>query len=281
MGQRRTREIGAYLTSEALAFGSPIASIGICGGPAVVGRQIRSDTSKLGGMEKLTFAQPIELRSFASRIEHTLLRPDAIPADIERLCAEAERWSFVTVCVNSAYTKLAFDLLSQSSVAVTTTVAFPFGASSTTAKVREAMQAIQDGASELDVVIEIGWLKGGRDDLIRTELSVLRSATEGRTLKVILEAGFLNDEQKVRGARLASEAGADFVKTSTGYGPSGATPGDVSLLRKVLPAQVRIKAAGGIRTVAQAQALIDAGADRLGASRGVQLADELRRQIAG
>lgn len=236
-------------------------------------------------MEKLTVPKPIELtdslHSFTARIEHTLLRPDATPADIERLCVEAERWGFVTVCVNSAYTKSAVELLDHSSVGVTTTVAFPFGASSTTAKVREALQAIEDGASELDVVIEIGWLKAGRDDLIRTELGVLRSATEGRTLKVILETGFLNDEQKVRGARLASETGADFVKTSTGYGPSGATPGDVSLLRKVLAAQIRIKAAGGIRTYAQAQALIDAGADRLGASRGVQLAEELRRQISG
>lgn len=236
-------------------------------------------------MEKLTVHKPTELadtlRSFAARIEHTLLRPDATPADIERLCAEAERWRFVTVCVNSAYTKSAYDLLNHSNVGVTTTVAFPFGASSTTAKVREAVQAIEDGASELDVVIEIGWLKAGLDDLIRTELGVLRSATEGRTLKLILETGFLSDDQKVRGARLANEAGADFVKTSTGYGRSGATPADVSLLRKVLPPQVRIKAAGGIRTFAQAQALIDAGADRLGASRGVQLADELRCQIGG
>lgn len=220
-----------------------------------------------------------QLRSFTARIEHTMLRPDATPADIERYCAEAQRWTFVTVCVNSGYTKLAVELLSHTSVGVTTTVAFPFGASSTTAKVREALQAIEDGASELDVVIEIGWLKAGRDDLVHTELAVLRSATEGRTLKVILETGFLNDEQKVRGARLASEAGADFVKTSTGFGPSGATSADVSLLRKALPAHVHIKAAGGIRTYAQAQALIDAGADRLGASRGVQLAEELRRQI--
>lgn len=236
-------------------------------------------------MEKLTVPKPAEsmdsLRSFTARIEHTLLRPDAAPADIERLCAEAAHWGFATVCVNSAYTKRAADLLSHSSIGVTTTVAFPFGASSTAAKVHEVLQAIDDGASELDEVIEIGWLKAGLDDLIRTELAVLRSATKDRTMKVILETGFLNDEQKVRGARLASEAGADFVKTSTGYGPGGSTPADVSLLRKVLPAQVRIKAAGGIRTYAQAQALIEAGADRLGASRGVQLAEELRRQVGG
>lgn len=235
-------------------------------------------------MEKLTAPRPLDvtdpLRSFTRRIEHTLLRPDATPADIERCCAEAKHWGFVTVCVNSAYTKRAVDLLSRASVGVTTTVAFPFGASSTTAKMREALQAIEDGTFELDVVIEVGWLKAGRDDLVRTELDVLRSATQDRTLKVILETGFLNDEQKIRGARLASEAGADFVKTSTGYGPSGATPADVRLLREVLPPQMRIKAAGGIRNYAQAQALIDAGADRLGASRGVQLAEELRRRIS-
>lgn len=215
------------------------------------------------------------LRSFNSRIEHTLLQPDATPSDIERCCAEAVRWRFVTVCVNSAYTKLAAESLGRSGVGVTTTVAFPFGASNTAAKLREAVQAITDGASELDVVIEIGWLKAGRDDLVGGELELIRSATEGRTLKVILEAAYLTDVEKIKGARLASDAGADFVKTSTGYGPAGAEPKDVRLLRRVLPSNVRIKAAGGIRTYAQAQALIDAGADRLGASHGVQLAQEL------
>ena len=206
-----------------------------------------------------------------------------MPSDIERLCAEATQWRFAAVCINSSYAKLAAERMRGTGVGVTATIAFPFGASNTAAKLSEATRAIADGVSELDMVIEIGWLRAGLDDLVRDEIAAMRAAAEGKTLKVILETAFLTDAEKVRGARLASDAGADFVKTSTGFARSGANLSDVGLLRHSLPSRVRIKAAGGIRTYAQAQALIEGGADRLGSSHGVQLIEEvaaLRRSSA-
>lgn len=222
-----------------------------------------------------SFDEAESIALFAARIEHTLLRPEATPSDIERLCAEAAQFKFATVCVNSAYTKLAAEWVRATGVVVTTTVAFPFGASNTPAKLREAEQAIADGASELDMVIAIGWLRAGCDDLVFNEIEEMRSLTAGKTLKVILETALLTDVEKIRGAGLASDAGADFVKTSTGFARSGAEPNDVRLLRRALPPSVRIKAAGGIRSYAQARTLIAAGADRLGVSHGVRLMEEL------
>ena len=220
-------------------------------------------------------AAPSALRSFATKIDHTLLRPDATPGEIERVCSEAIQWGFATVCVNSAFTKLAAEQVCGTAVGVSTTVAFPFGASNTSAKLREAAQAVADGATELDVVIEIGWLKAKRDDLVAAELKAIRAETQGYTLKVIIETGLLTNEEKARGARLAVAAGAEFVKTSTGYAKLGDQLGDVALLRKVLPPDIRIKVSGGIRTYAGARALLDAGADRLGSSHGVQLIEDL------
>jgi deoxyribose-phosphate aldolase len=215
------------------------------------------------------------LRSFAGKIDHTLLRPDATPGEIERVCSEAIQWSFATVCVNSAFSKLAAEQVRGTAVGVSTTIAFPFGASSTSAKLREAAQAVADGATELDVVIEIGWLKAKRDDLVAAELKAIRAETRGHTLKVIIETGLLTNEEKARGALLAVEAGAEFVKTSTGYARLGDQLGDVALLRKLLAPGIRIKVSGGIRTYAGARALLDAGADRLGSSHGVQLIEDM------
>jgi deoxyribose-phosphate aldolase len=224
---------------------------------------------------KVGAAAPAALRSFSAKIDHTLLRPDATPEEIERVCAEAIQWGFATVCVNSAFSKLAAEQVRGTAVGVSTTIAFPFGASSTSAKLREAAQALADGASELDIVIEIGWLKAKLDALVEAELKAIREETRGHTLKVIIEAGLLTDEEKVRGARLVAESGAEFVKTSTGFAKLGNQLGDVALIRGTLAPGVRIKVSGGIHTYAAARALLDAGADRLGASHSVQLIEDM------
>lgn len=224
-------------------------------------------------------AAPSALRAFAARIDHTLLRPDATPGEIERVCSEAIQRGFATVCVNSAFSKLAAEQVRGTPVGVSTTIAFPFGASSTSAKLREAAQALADGATELDVVIEIGWLKAKRDALLEAELRAIREETRGHTLKMIIETGLLTDEEKVRGARLVAESGAEFVKTSTGFAKLGNQVVDVALIRGTLAPSVRIKVSGGIHTYAAARALLDAGADRLGASHGVQLIEGMAAEL--
>jgi deoxyribose-phosphate aldolase len=215
------------------------------------------------------------LRSFAGKIDHTLLRPDATPGEIERVCSEAIQWGFATVCVNSAFSKLVAEQVRGTAVGVSTTIAFPFGASSTSAKLREAAQALADGATELDVVIEVGWLKAKLDGLVEAELRAIREETRGHTLKMIIETGLLTDEEKARGARLVAESGAEFVKTSTGFAKLGNQLADVALIRGTLAPGVRIKVSGGIHSYAAARALLDAGADRLGASHGVQLIEDM------
>jgi deoxyribose-phosphate aldolase len=222
---------------------------------------------------------PAALRSFATKIDHTLLRPDATPDEIEHLCSQAIQWGFATVCVNSAFTKLAAEQVRGTAVGVSTTIAFPFGASSTSAKIREATQAVADGATELDVVIELGWLKAKLDALVEAELREIREETRGHTLKMIIETGLLTDEEKVRGTRLVAESGAEFVKTSTGFARLGNQLGDVRLIRGNLAPEVRIKVSGGIQTYAAARALLDAGADRLGASHGVQLIEDMASEL--
>ena len=219
------------------------------------------------------------LRSFAGKIDHTLLRPDATPGEIEHVCSEAIQWGFATVCVNSAFSKLAAEQVRGTAVGVSTTIAFPFGASSTSAKLREAAQAVADGATELDIVIEIGWLKAKLDALVEAELRAIREETRGHILKMIIETGLLTDEEKVRGTRLVAESGAEFVKTSTGFAKRGNQLGDVALLRRVLAPEIRIKVSGGIRTYAGARALLDAGADRLGSSHGVQLVEDMATEL--
>ena len=219
------------------------------------------------------------LRSFAAKIDHTLLRPDATPGEIEHVCSEAIQWGFATVCVNSAFSKLAAEQVRGTAVGVSTTIAFPFGASSTSAKLREAAQAVADGATELDIVIEIGWLKAKLDALVEAELRAIREETRGHILKMIIETGLLTDEEKVRGARLVAESGAEFVKTSTGFAKLGNQLGGVALLRRVLAPEIRIKVSGGIRTYAGARALLDAGADRLGSSHGVQLVEDMATEL--
>ena len=209
-------------------------------------------------------------------IDHTLLKPDASQDEIARLCYEARKYHFASVCVNPAYVKLCSQLLKDSGVAVCTVVGFPLGATPTDVKVFEAQQAVREGASEVDMVINVGGLKSRDFALVENDIaSVVRVSHAGSALvKVIIEAALLTDEEKVMACQLAKVAGADFVKTSTGFGPGGATPEDVALMRRVVGPSIGVKAAGGIRTLADAQKMIAAGATRIGASASVKIMQE-------
>ncbi len=213
----------------------------------------------------------------AATIDHTLLAAAATEDDIRRLCAEAREWGFATVCVNPVYVSLAAQCLrGATATTVCTVIGFPLGATTTATKIAEALDALENGAHELDMVGTLGLLKSGalgrfRDD-IAAVVEVVRRRDPQAVVKVILEMGALTREEKILAARAATEAGCDFVKTSTGMGPGGATVEDVRLLRATVPPTVRIKASGGIRTLAQAQAMLAAGADRLGTSAGITIA---------
>ncbi len=215
-------------------------------------------------------------KTLARYIDHTLLKPEATPRDIETLCREALEWGFAAVCVAPMYVSLAADLLSGSDVKVCTVVGFPLGSTEARTKMYEAMQALHDGAQELDMVLPVGYLKAGRYDRVFQHIyAVVDVAKEaGARVKVILETGLLTPEEIVRGCLLAEAAGADFVKTSTGFGPRGATVEDVRLMRKTVGDKMGVKAAGGIRTYAQAMQMLEAGANRLGTSTGVRIMKE-------
>jgi deoxyribose-phosphate aldolase len=219
-------------------------------------------------------------RDIANYIDHTLLKPDATPTEIERLCREAREYGFAAVCVNPPFAKMCADLLRGTDVAVAVVVGFPLGAHTTATKVFETEQAIVEGATEIDMVINIGALKAKRDDYVREDIRNVVEAAHRLTaiVKVIIEAALLSDEEKIRACRLAKEAGADFVKTSTGFGPGGATVHDVELMRRTVGPSLGVKAAGGVKTLAQAQEMIAAGATRIGASAGVKIVQEARAQ---
>lgn len=209
----------------------------------------------------------------AGMIDHTLLKPDASQAEIAQLCYEAKTYHFASVCINPAHVKLAAQLLKDSDVKVCTVVGFPLGATPAVVKAYETQQAIRDGATEIDMVINIGALKSQDYRLVLEDIAaVVRTAHAGNALvKVIIEAALLTDEEKVIASQLAKAAGADFVKTSTGFGPGGATAADVALMRRVVGPDLGVKAAGGVRTYADAQAMINAGATRIGASAGIKI----------
>lgn len=212
-------------------------------------------------------------------IDHTLLKPEASQDQIAQLCFEARKHGFASVCVNPTHVKLCADLLKGSGVPVCTVIGFPLGATPTDVKVFEAQQAIRDGATELDMVINVGALKSRDYELVERDIaSIARACHAGNALlKVIIEAALLTDEEKVVACQLAKVAGADFVKTSTGFGPGGATPEDVALMRRVVGPSIGVKAAGGIRTYADAQKMIAAGASRIGASASVKILQEAEK----
>jgi len=212
----------------------------------------------------------------AHMIDHTLLKADASHDEIAQLCYEARKHKFASVCVNPTNVKLCAELLKGSGVPVCTVVGFPLGATPTDVKVFEAQQAVREGASEVDMVINIGALKSRDYEGVERDIaSVARTCHAGNAiLKVIIEAALLTDEEKVVACQLAKVAGADFVKTSTGFGPGGATAEDVALMRRVVGPSLGVKAAGGIRSYADAQKMIAAGASRIGASASVKILQE-------
>lgn len=201
-------------------------------------------------------------------IDSTLLRPDATPDDVRRLCTEAVAHRFGCVCVNPCYVSLAAKVLEATDVKPSTVVGFPLGANHETVKAAEARRAVDEGAREIDMVMALGWFKAREIAKVRSDVEGVVAAAGARPVKVILETALLDAAAIERACRLVMETGAAFVKTSTGFGPGGATVEAVSLMRRVVGARLGVKASGGIRTAAQARALIEAGADRLGTSAG-------------
>jgi len=217
-----------------------------------------------------------DIRHLASMIDHTLLKPEATRAQVEQLCDEAKQYGFASVCVNPAHVRLCAQRLKGSPVKVCAVVGFPLGATLPEVKAFETQQALEAGATEIDMVINIGALKDKDADLVARDMAaVVRTAHAGNALvKVIIEAALLSDDEKTTACQLAQSAGADFVKTSTGFGPGGATVEDVALMRRVVGPMMGIKAAGGIRTLADAQKMMAAGATRIGASASVKIMAE-------
>lgn len=215
----------------------------------------------------------LEPHSIAALIDHTLLRPDATRADIVRICEEAREYRFASVCVNAYWTKTVAKELSGSDVKTCVVVGFPLGATLTEAKVAETKAALLAGAQEIDMVLNIGALRGGDHDAVQRDIQAVVEVGHGSgaLVKVILETALLDDAQKRAACLLAQEAGADFVKTSTGFGPTGATVQDVALMRATVGTDLGVKASGGIRTLEDVTKMVTAGATRIGASASVQI----------
>jgi deoxyribose-phosphate aldolase len=209
----------------------------------------------------------------ASMIDHTLLKPDATADQIAQLCYEARKYKFASVCINPTHVKLCAKLLQGAQVKVCTVIGFPLGASAPEVKAFEAQTALKDGATEIDMVINIGALKAGDLTLVARDIHevVLVGHTAGAIVKVIIETSLLTDEEKVTACLLSKEAGADFVKTSTGFSGGGATVADVNLMRRVVGPEMGVKASGGVRDFEDARNMVKAGATRLGASAGVKI----------
>ena len=209
--------------------------------------------------------------SLAGMIDHTILKANATREQVERLCDEASEHGFASVCVNSCWVALAAERLADTPVKVCTVIGFPLGAMSTAGKVAEATCAVADGADELDMVINVGWLLAGDADAVRDDIAAVVTAARGRCVKVILETCLLTPEKIAEACELSVEAGATFVKTSTGFSTGGATVEDVALMRKTVGNRCKVKASGGIHNAAEAQAMVDAGADRIGTSSGIAI----------
>ena len=204
-------------------------------------------------------------------IDHTLLAPQATKGEIKKLCEEAMQYHFASVCVNPCFVAYCAELLKGSSVNVCTVIGFPLGANTTTIKALEAQQALADGADEIDMVINVGALKDKDYDYVENEIKALKLLAGKKVLKVIIETCLLTDEEKVKACELAKDAGADFVKTSTGFSKGGATVHDVELMRKTVGDEMGVKASGGVRTKEEMEAMVKAGANRIGTSHGVDL----------
>ncbi|HCL4465939.1 TPA: deoxyribose-phosphate aldolase [Clostridium botulinum] len=204
-------------------------------------------------------------------IDHTLLKPQATEKDILKLIEEAKTYDFASVCVNSSWVKLAYENLKDTDVKVCTVVGFPLGATSTASKVYETKVAIEDGADEIDMVISVGQLKSGNDEYVKEEIKKIVEASKNKLVKVIIETCLLTEEEKVKACTLSKEAGADYVKTSTGFSTGGAKPEDIKLMRETVGKNMGVKASGGIHTREEMEVMIENGATRIGASCGVEL----------
>jgi len=212
----------------------------------------------------------------ARYIDHTILKPDAKESDIIKLCREALEYKFASVCVNASNVRLADSFLHGTDVKVCTVVGFPLGATTKETKAFEAAQAIENGASEVDMVINIGALKSGKLDLVEEDIKAVADVCKGKALlKVIIETCLLTDEEKTTACELSKKAGANFVKTSTGFSTGGATAEDITLMRRIVGPEMGVKASGGIRNLETALKMIEAGATRIGASASISIVNEL------
>ncbi len=234
------------------------------------------------GADRVSVCRPTKKGSGTARfVDHTLLKPNATQDEIAKLCEEARQFCFASVCVNPSYVALSAQFLRGSGVKVCTVVGFPLGSTTPTVKAIEARDAIANGAGEIDMVINIGALKSGNDALVYDDIKAVREATRGKLLKVILETSLLSNEEKVRACAMAKKAGADFVKTSTGFGGGGATVEDVRLMRETVGPLMGVKASGGIRDAKAAADMIAAGATRLGTSASVAIVTDAKADGKG
>jgi deoxyribose-phosphate aldolase len=240
--------------------------------PERMHRVVDAGAARIG----LVLGQTGSARDWASLIDHTLLKPDASQNEIKHLCEEAAQYHFASVCVNPTWVRACACHLQGSGVPVCTVIGFPLGATLPDVKAYEARRAIMDGAREVDMVINVGALKSGDDCLVEHDIrSVVEVAHEHDvTCKVIIETALLTDDEKVRACQAAKSAGADFVKTSTGFSKGGATVADIALMRRTVGADLGVKASGGVKSMADARAMVEAGATRIGASVGVKIAQE-------
>jgi deoxyribose-phosphate aldolase len=255
---------------------APCACHSAAGGccPDRMGRLLVHGAERFG----LQAAKDLYPREIARLIDHTLLKPDASRDQIVTLCEEARTHAFASVCVNPVWVPLCAEALRGSETKVCTVVGFPLGATLAEVKAHEAARCVAEGACEIDMVIDVGGLKSGDYARVERDIEGVVAASHrgGAIVKVIIEAALLSDDEKVKACVLSRVAGADFVKTSTGFGPGGATADDVALMRRVVGPQMGVKAAGGVRDLKSAQAMIEAGADRIGASVGVKIVQESR-----
>ncbi len=218
----------------------------------------------------------MERSKLAQMIDHTLLKATATGADIKELCQEAKEYGFGAVCVQPCYVKLAADELQGTPVKVATVIGFPLGATTSQTKAAEAKEAVKNGAAELDMVLNIGALKEGRFDYVSQDIKAVIEVANGTLVKVILETCYLTDEEIIKACQLAVSAGANFVKTSTGFGTAGAKAAQVRLMRQTVGPDIGVKASGGIRSYADAVAMVDAGASRIGASAGIDIVSSIQ-----
>jgi len=234
---------------------------------------INPNSASITDLQTLMAANPVAI---ASLIDHTLLKATASQIDVSSICVEAIKYGFASVCINPLHVELTAELLKGTAVKTCTVIGFPLGATTTKDKVQEAKRALKNGAQEIDMVINIGALKAGYPNVVYEDIEAVVHAAHKRKAicKVIIETCYLTDKEKITACELAVRAGADFVKTSTGFGGGGATVEDVALMRKTVGDKAGVKASGGVRSLADAQAMVAAGANRIGASSGVQIMQE-------